>query len=217
MKINKFKKVGTNKYKIYFDNDILTVYEDVILKYNLLYKKDIDDDLLHEINKDNFKASIYDTAIKYISIRMRSVKELREYLTKKKFECKNIDEVIDRLLHENILNDSNFARCYVNDKLLLTNNRPDKIKSDLMRLGINDDIILHCSIVYSCSYNTHLHIKFLSSLSSKSAFGICDIISSFSRSIIISNKLSTLFSLLYILIAFLKCLSISCKSLILLT
>ena len=77
MKINKFKKVGTNKYKIYFDNDILTVYEDVILKYNLLYKKDIDDDLLHEINKDNFKASIYDTAIKYISIRMRSVKELR--------------------------------------------------------------------------------------------------------------------------------------------
>ena len=58
MKINKFKKVGTNKYKIYFDNDILTVYEDIILKYNLLYKKDIDDDLLHEINKDNFKASI---------------------------------------------------------------------------------------------------------------------------------------------------------------
>ena len=110
MKINKFKKVGTNKYKIYFDNDILTVYEDVILKYNLLYKKDIDDDLLHEINKDNFKASIYDTAIKYISIRMRSVKELREYLTKKKFECKNIDEVIDRLLHENILNDSIISR-----------------------------------------------------------------------------------------------------------
>lgn len=141
MKINKFKKVGTNKYKIYFDNEILTVYEDVILKYNLLYKKEIDNDLLHEINKDNFKASIYDTAVKYISIRMRSVKELREYLTKKKFECKNIDEVIDRLLHENILNDSNFARCYVNDKLLLTNNGPDKIKCDLMKLGISDDII----------------------------------------------------------------------------
>ena len=31
MKINKFKKVGTNKYKIYFDNEILTVYEDFIL------------------------------------------------------------------------------------------------------------------------------------------------------------------------------------------
>ena len=38
MKINKFKKIGSNKYKIYFDNESLIVYEDVILKYNLLYK-----------------------------------------------------------------------------------------------------------------------------------------------------------------------------------
>ena len=40
MKINKFKKIGSNKYKIYFDNESLIVYEDVILKYNLLYKKE---------------------------------------------------------------------------------------------------------------------------------------------------------------------------------
>jgi len=66
MKINKFKKIGTNKYKIFFDNDTLTIYEDVILKYNLLYKKEVSNELLVEINKDNYKASIYDIALKYI-------------------------------------------------------------------------------------------------------------------------------------------------------
>lgn len=141
MKINKFKKIGTNKYKIYFDNEILTIYEDIILKYNLLYKKDIDNDLLCKINEDNFKASIYDISIKYISIRMRSIKELKEYLIRKKFEIKDIDDVINRLIYENILNDSNFAKCYVNDKLLLTNNGPDKIRCELIKLGISDDII----------------------------------------------------------------------------
>lgn len=90
MKINKFKKIGSNKYKIYFDNESLIVYEDVILKYNLLYKKDIDNDLLIEINKENYKSSIYDVSIKYISVRMRSKKELEEYLKKEKNMTKKI-------------------------------------------------------------------------------------------------------------------------------
>ena len=40
MKINKFKKVGKSKYKIIFDNTDITLYEDVILKYDLLIKSE---------------------------------------------------------------------------------------------------------------------------------------------------------------------------------
>ena len=46
MQINKFKKVGKSKYKIFFDNTDITLYEDIILKYDLLLKKEIDVDLL---------------------------------------------------------------------------------------------------------------------------------------------------------------------------
>ena len=49
MKINKFKKVGKNKYKVIFDNTELTLYEDVILKYDLLIKNDVDIDLIDKI------------------------------------------------------------------------------------------------------------------------------------------------------------------------
>ena len=141
MRINKFKKVGTNKYRIYFDNRSILLYEDVILKYNLLYKKEIDSDLLIEIDEENKKASIYDVALKYISIRMRSIKEMREYLKKKKFDSKDIDNTIDRLIYNGLLNDRDFARSYVNDKINLTNNGLDKIKNDLKELGVDESYI----------------------------------------------------------------------------
>lgn len=141
MKINKFKKIGSNKYKIYFDNESLIVYEDVILKYNLLYKKDIDNDLLIEINKENYKSSIYDVSIKYISVRMRSKKELEEYIKKKKYDQKDIEETIKRLQSQDLLNDEKFAKSYINDKLYLTNYGLTKIKNDLLKLGVEEYII----------------------------------------------------------------------------
>lgn len=138
MKINKFKKIGSNKYRIYFDNETLVIYEDVILKYNLLYKKDIDTDLLLQINEDNYKASIYDSAIRYIGIRMRSIKEVKEYLNKKKYDNRDIESVVNKLIEQGLLNDKKFAISYVNDKIYLTKSGPDKIKNELIKLGINE-------------------------------------------------------------------------------
>ena len=37
MLINKFKKISMDKYKVYIDNKPIVLYEDVIIKYNLLY------------------------------------------------------------------------------------------------------------------------------------------------------------------------------------
>ncbi len=141
MRINKFKKVGTNKYRIYFDSSSLLLYEDVILKYNLLYKKEIDSDLLIEIDEENKKASIYDTALKYIGIRMRSIKEMKEYLIRKKFDSKDIDNTINKLIEQGLLNDKLFSKAFVNDKINLTNNGIDKIRNDLEKLGVEDSYI----------------------------------------------------------------------------
>ena len=141
MRINKFKKVGTNKYRIYFDNNSLLLYEDVILKYNLLYKKDIDSDLLLEIDKENLKASIYDVSLKYISVRMRSIKEMREYLNRKKFDNKDIEDTINKLINNGLLDNKKFAISFVNDKIHLTNNGIDKIKNDLEKLGVEEEFI----------------------------------------------------------------------------
>ena len=44
MKLDKYIKYGKNKYKVFLENrDYLILYEDIILKYELLLKKEIKD------------------------------------------------------------------------------------------------------------------------------------------------------------------------------
>ena len=110
----------------------------------MLLKKEIDNELLKEINEDNYRASIYDIALKYISIRMRAKKEIEEYLKKKKYDNNDIRECIEKLESNGYLNDSYFCKCFVNDKINLTNNGIDKIKNDLLRLNIEEEVINEC-------------------------------------------------------------------------
>ena len=70
MKITKFKKTGKNKYKVFFNNTDLTLYEDIILKYDLLIKSDISEELIDEIIIENRNYEAYDMALSYIEIKM---------------------------------------------------------------------------------------------------------------------------------------------------
>ena len=51
MIINKIQKQNNNKYKIIIDDETFITYDDVILENNLLYKKNIDNDLYNEKKK----------------------------------------------------------------------------------------------------------------------------------------------------------------------
>ena len=51
MKIEKYKKIKEDLYRVLLDNgEIIDIYEDVILANNLLYKSEIDQNLLDKIN-----------------------------------------------------------------------------------------------------------------------------------------------------------------------
>ena len=74
MKINKYKKVGKNKYKVYFDNNEIILFEDVILKYDLLFLKDVSLELLDKIINENKFYEAYDMSLSYIETKMRNKK-----------------------------------------------------------------------------------------------------------------------------------------------
>jgi regulatory protein len=141
MKINKLKKLTKGKYKIIFDNDTLTLYEEVILKHNLLIKKEIDAKELDSIIKDNYYSTIYNNALRYLDIRMRSKKELKELLMNKYSDEDNINKIVEELSKEGYINDTLFSKSYVNDKLYLSNDGLDKIKDFLSYYDIDEKII----------------------------------------------------------------------------
>ena len=67
MKIIKYQKLNGNKYNVYLDNhEKIKLYEDVIIKEELLLKKEIDDiDKLLELNS---KYEIYEISFLFMQL-----------------------------------------------------------------------------------------------------------------------------------------------------
>lgn len=142
MKIEKFKKLSNNKYKIEFiNNDSLTLYEDVILDNNILFKSDIDEDLFNKIIEDNKYYDVYNKTLKYVLTKMRSIYEIENYLDKYEISLTEKNKIIEKLKSINLLNDSLYAEAYISDKVNLTNDGPIKIKSDLLNKKVDEFII----------------------------------------------------------------------------
>lgn len=140
MKIIKYKKIANNKYKVFLDNsDNITLHENIIIKYNLLISKEIDD--LEEILNDNNKYLIYDMVLKYISTKMRSESEIREYLKKKNIDIDLSNDIVDKLKKQGFINERLYVKSFISDKVRLNKYGINKIRSELNKLKIDKDII----------------------------------------------------------------------------
>jgi len=142
MKIINYKKKKTNIYEIALsNNEKISLYDDVILKYELLLKKEIDEKQLNEIITFNSYLESYNIALKFLNSKLRTEKEIRKKLIN--FSKDAIEYTLDRLKKEGYLNDNLYIKCYINDEINLKMIGPNKIFFDLKKLGFNDDIILN--------------------------------------------------------------------------
>lgn len=141
MKIIKYKKLSNGKYKVSLDNgENLTLHENIIIKYNLLLKKEINDEYNDVIN-DNNNYLVYDMSLKYISIKMRCESEIRKYLLSKNIDNILVDSVLNKLRKEKYINDELYVRSYISDKVRLNGYGFNKIKRDLLNLNIDCRVI----------------------------------------------------------------------------
>lgn len=140
MKIEKYESINNEQYKIYLsDGTILKINSDVIINNNLLYKKEIDNTLLNKILKENDNANIYNKCVKYISVRLRSKKEIIDYL--KKLNIDNTADIIDKLTKNNLINDEVFTKAFIKDKINFTSYGPYRIRQELNKYNIDNEII----------------------------------------------------------------------------
>lgn len=150
MKIEKFTKNKNGMYILVLDNgNKIKVHEDLILKYELLLSKKINEELLEAIQKENQIYEIYEVALKYINTRLRSSKELIEYLKKKGYEYDSINQVLIMLKKQGYLDEAIYASSFVHDKILMSNYGPNKIYSELEKLGIDTNIISDKISIYT--------------------------------------------------------------------
>lgn len=150
MHINKFTKSKNGMYIILLDNNVkVKIHEDLILKYNLLIIKNLDEETLEKIRIENMTYEIYEVALKYINIKLRSRDELSKYLLKKGYSSSLIDDVIIKLTSQGYMSDKVYVTSFIHDKLLMSNYGPNKIIGELTSLGIDDNLILENMNVYT--------------------------------------------------------------------
>ncbi len=142
MRIEKYELTKKNIYNVYLSNgEVLELNGKVITDNELLIKKDIDNELYDKLKRDNTICILVDTSVKYIDRRLRSINELRDYLKNKEEDTIIIEEVIDKLIDYKYLDDDRFTKAFIKDKLNFTNWGDYKIKNELKRLGVNEEII----------------------------------------------------------------------------
>jgi len=82
----------------------------------------------------------HDKALSMLDMRRRSTKELRDYLRRKEFEPQVIQSVVDRLTRADLLNDEEFARAWVRDRLLLKPKSKRTLSAELFAKGIASEV-----------------------------------------------------------------------------
>ena len=137
MKIISYKKKNINTYEVTLsNNESVVLYEDIILKYELLLKKDITKIELGKAKNENEKYFIYYEALKYISKKMRTEKEIRNKF--KEYQKDSLNYAIERLKKEKYLNNEIYIKAYINDIINLKYDGPLKIINNLNKLGFNN-------------------------------------------------------------------------------
>lgn len=150
MKIDKYEKMNKGKYRLYLDNgEIIDTYDDVILENNLLIKKELNLDTYNKVLVDSKIQEKYNACVKYITVRVRSKKEIEDYLKRNNVDNKDYSIIINKLIKNKMLNDDYFTKCFISDKLRFTSWGPYKIKNELKKHNIDSGILNKYNYLFS--------------------------------------------------------------------
>ena len=92
------------------------------------------------MTKDQYQKAL-SYSLKLIKRRLRSTQELRDKLKLKKYPNNIIERIIEEFKQLNYLNDREFAKAWVNDRLNLNPKAPRLLKLELKQKGVSQKII----------------------------------------------------------------------------
>lgn len=142
MKILKYKKTSNNRYEVTFDDErVLILYEETILKFNLLIKKEIDDDTMILLDKYNQECDVYYVALNRLKNRLQSIYDLKLFFKNREYPDELVDKVIKKLVKQGYLNDRIFARSYIYNQMIATSKGPYRLEKELLEKKVDLDII----------------------------------------------------------------------------
>ncbi|WP_342429931.1 recombination regulator RecX [Neobacillus sp. FSL H8-0543] len=137
------QKKNQDRFNVFMDYGkgeeyAFSVDSEVLIKFQLKKGMELDDLSYLEVQYQDDIRKAYNLAIHYLARRMRSEKEIRDYLVQKEKEEPVINEVIHKLLSHKYINDEEYALSYVRTQINASDKGPDVIRMELKERGINE-------------------------------------------------------------------------------
>jgi len=117
------------------------VSEETLLAFNLACGQQLSSKQIEIIQTHEEYENTRRKALHFLTIRMRSIKELSIYLHRHVDSDFTIQRVIEYCIEHNYVNDLDFAKAFTRDKLILNRYGMLKIKSVLRQKGVSQQII----------------------------------------------------------------------------
>ncbi len=143
MIITKIEKQKNNvkRYSIFIDNEFAFGIDEIdLLYYKLKENEPLEDEKYNYILNKLLLKKAKDKALKYLSYKMRSKKQVIKKLEECDFPPNIITKVINILEKYNYINDEDFAKAFIKDKINLKGYGIFKIAYDLKILGVDEQI-----------------------------------------------------------------------------
>lgn len=129
------------RFNIFIDDKFaIGVFEEVIITSRLKEGQEVNLNKIKELQKKEEEFKAYNSALQLLSYRLRSEKELRDRLVRK-FPANLVEKIINRLKKEKLIDDAEFARAWVKNRMSLKPKGKKFIKSELFQKGIEKDLI----------------------------------------------------------------------------
>jgi regulatory protein len=107
-----------NRYEVFIDEKpAFQVSEAILAKLGLHTGKHVDDQMVQEIVLADSRERAHQIAVNFISYRPRSSKEVIDKLARKGFIPEMCQQIVVQLREFKLINDLEFARMFVRDKL----------------------------------------------------------------------------------------------------
>lgn len=135
------QKKRKNRFNIFLEDGQdekygFSVDESVLIEYKLHKNLELDDSMIETlIQKDDVHKS-YTLTINFLSYRMRTKKEIHDYLVKKEVDEEHSKQIIDRLIKEGLLDDAMFADSFVRTRIQGSIKGPRLVKKELIEKGV---------------------------------------------------------------------------------
>lgn len=141
MEIKRIVKSKKEMYQVYFDDgQSLKVHEESLVRYLLVPGKELTEDEFETLKESLEYDRAYTSALKYISYKLRSVKELETHLSEY-YEQKLVRQTVYRLQDEGYLNDEAYAEAFRNTVFNTSDKGPMHLVRELKKQGISNDLI----------------------------------------------------------------------------